>query len=170
MTNRLILGVDPGQTGAIAALADGVPAGFIDMPVYARKMGGNEVDPFALAVRVREIRERHPGAYVMAVLEQVNALPKQSSNSGFRFGQSDGIVRGVLGALGIRWIEVHPSVWKKRLGLAGTEKDVARTFAIQRYPEAAADLARKKDIGRADAALLATWAELAGQVAVRPAA
>lgn len=170
MTNRLTLGVDPGQTGAIAALADGVPAGFIDMPTFARKAGGQQVDAASLAAKLRDVLMQHPGAYVVAILEQVNAMPDQGSASGFRFGQSDGIVRGVLGALGIGFVEVPPATWKRHLKLTGCEKDAARAQAIQRYPDAANDLGRKKDIGRADALLIALWGELTEQVAQRPAA
>lgn len=180
MTNRLTFGIDPGQTGAIAVLADGVPVGFIDMPTYARKAGGNEVDPFVLAARIRGVVMKHPGAYVHAVLEQVNAMPSikgpdgkrrdMGASSGFRFGESFGTIKGVMGALGIAWIAIEPAKWKKLLGLTGCEKDVARTYAIQRYPMVAEQLCRKKDIGRADALLIATWSELTERVAHRPAA
>lgn len=165
MTLRLTLGIDPGQTGAIAALADGRPVAFIDMPTMARKAGGEQVDAQALAARIRELLADHPGAYPFAVLEQVSAMPGQGVTSMFRFGQADGAVRGVLGALGIGFIEVHPQTWKRYLRLTGADKDTARTMAIQRYPEAAEYLRRKKDVGRADALLIATWAVLTEQVA-----
>lgn len=165
MTFRLTLGVDPGQTGAIAALADGVPAGFIDMPTIPRKAGGFQVNGSLLADRIRELLRQHQGASVLAVLEQVNAMPKQGGTSVFRFGQSDGIARGVLGALGIGYIEVPPQTWKRHLRLTGCDKDAARQQVIQRFPALSGQLARKKDIGRADALLVALWAELTEQVA-----
>lgn len=169
MTMRLTLGIDPGQTGCIAALADGKPAGFIDMPTLARKAGGEQIDPLSLGDQLRSLIGMHPGAYVYAVIEAVSALPKQGSSSGFRFGQSDGMVRGVIGALRIPLIEVPAATWKRYLRLTGQEKDAARTMAIQRYPEVANLLARKKDIGRADALMIATWAEMTEQVARRAA-
>lgn len=159
MTLRLTLGADPGQTGCIAALADGRPAGFIDMPTMARRAGGQQVDAATLANNLKAMLAAHSGAYVIAVLEQVNALPKQGSASGFRFGQSDGILRGVLGALGIGIVEVAPVRWKKYMGLIGCDKDAARTKMIQQFPQIAPDLQRKKDVGRADALLLALWGE-----------
>ncbi len=82
-------------------------------------------------------------------------MPGQGLASTFRFGQADGIVRGVLGALRIAFVEVPPATWKKHLRLDGAEKDVARSYAIQRFPAIADQLARKKDIGRADALLIA---------------
>ena len=164
MTFRLTLGVDPGQTGCIAALADGVPAGFIDMPTLSRRAGGQQVDAAMLAGDLRLLLAQHPGAHVLAVLEQVSAMPGQGGTSMFRFGQSDGIARGVLGALRIGVLEVSPSTWKRALGLIGVPKDAARTLMVQRFPDVADRLRRKKDVGRADALCLALWAEQTGQI------
>lgn len=164
MTLRLVLGVDPGQTGAIALLADGEPAGFIDMPTRERKAGGVMIDGAALAAALRGARMHHPGAYTFAVIEQVSAGPGQGVSAMFRFGQADGIARGVLEALGVPCIEVHPSTWKRYLQLTGADKDAARLLALKRFPGLAATLARKKDVGRADALLIALWSELTQQV------
>lgn len=166
MTQRLILGVDPGQSGAIAALADGAPVGFIDMPTRERKAGGLMIDGTRLAAELRGLRQHHPGAYTFAVVEQVSAMKGQGVTGMFRFGQADGIARGVLEALGIPLIEVHSSTWKRYLQLTGEEKDAARLLALSRFPGLAAVLARKKDIGRADALLIALWAELTQQVGI----
>lgn len=159
MTLRITLGCDPGQTGCIAVLADGQPAGFIDMPTMPRKAGGHEINAAALAMQLREALRGHPGADVFAVVELVGSMPGQGLASTFRFGQSDGILRGVLGALGIGYITVAPVRWKNHYGLKGQEKDAARTLAIRRFPTAALQLARKKDGGRADALLIALWGE-----------
>lgn len=167
MTYRLTLGVDPGQTGAIAVMADREFVSFIDIPTQERPSGGRIVDAQALAAQVRGATMNHRGVYVYGVIEQVMALPKQGSTSGFNFGQSDGFVRGVLGALGIPLIEVRPQTWKAYLQLAGKIKDpdAARQMAIRLYPDAAPHLSRKKDGGRADALLIARWALLTEQVA-----
>lgn len=169
MTLHLILGIDPGQTGAVALLADGEPAGFIDMPTIPRRAGGEQIDAVTLGDRIREAIGQHPGANLYAVIEQVNALPKQGSASGFRFGQSDGMARGVIGALRVPLVEVPPGTWKKYLRLTGAEKDAARAYALQRFPQLADDLRRKKDIGRADGLLIALWAYLTEQVARKAA-
>jgi crossover junction endodeoxyribonuclease RuvC len=170
MTNKLTLGIDPGQTGAIAIIADGVPVGFIDMPTIPRKSSGEEIDCATLADRLRDILAAHPGARVRAALEQVNAMPSyggagverrsMGATSAMRFGESFGAIKGVLGSLRISYEMVGAQAWKKKFGLIGTEKDVARTIAIQRYPEMASQLCRKKDIGRADALLIGTWCDL----------
>ncbi len=159
MTLRLTLGCDPGQTGCIAALADGEPAGFIDMPTMPRNAGGHEINAAALAAQLREMLQAHAGAHVFAVLEQVGSMPGQGLASTFRFGQSDGVLRGVLGALGIGYLTVAPVRWKNHYGLKGQEKDAARSLAIRRFPSVAQQLARKKDGGRADSLLIALWGE-----------
>jgi crossover junction endodeoxyribonuclease RuvC len=165
MTLRLTMGCDPGQTGCIALLADGEPAGFIDMPTMPRAAGGHEINAAALAASLRGALQAHPGAAVLAVCELVGSMPKQGLASTFRFGQSDGIMRGVLGALGIGYFTVSPVKWKNYYGLKGQPKDAARSLAIRRFPSVSGELARKKDGGRADALLLALWAETTEQAA-----
>lgn len=175
MTMRLTIGIDPGMSGAIAFIADGVPIAVHDMPVMERRAGGQQVNAAELAALLRGTFHAHAGAYIVAVLEQVNAMPsipgadgqrrQMGSSSAFRFGESYGVVRGVIGALGIGLIHAYPQTWKKRMGLSGADKDVARTAAIERWPAMSAALARKKDVGRADALLIAAWAELTEQVA-----
>lgn len=170
MTHRLVLGVDPGQSGAVAALADGRFDSFIDMPVVPRLSGGLQIDGGGLARKVRDVIARHAGAYVVVVKEQVNGMPSLPGKSGerrqmgatsaFNFGQSDGKIQCVFEVLGIPMVLVTPAKWKGRLGLVGKAKDCARTLAIQQFPAAAEQLQRKKDVGRADALLIAHWAEL----------
>ena len=41
----------------------------------------------------------------------------------------------------------------------GKEKDASRVKAMQLYPQIADQLSRKKDHGRADALLMAAWAQ-----------
>lgn len=164
MTMRVVLGIDPGQSGAIAVVADGRFDRFIDMPTLPRAAGGLHIDDAQLAAVLRGVLHLHQGAYVFAVLEEVSAMPKQGITSTFRFGESFGVVRGTLGALGIPRIQVRPERWKRHLQLLGKEKDQSRTVAVQLYPEAAGQLLRKKDCGRADALLIASWAESTQQV------
>lgn len=149
---RLVLGVDPGATGAIAAVDlddENRLHGVEDMPMA----GGFVAVPLLLGIVERLGRD----AVVGVVVEKVNAMPGQGVTSMFKFGRSYGTVLGFFGA---SWpvTDVTPQVWKKHLGLIGQDKDVARARAIQRWPQMAEYLARKKDIGRADAALIALWA------------
>ena len=94
---------------------------------------------------------------LVAKVEQVGPMPGQGVSSMFSFGYSAGVVSGVLGSLGVNKVMVRPQAWKKAYGLTGRDKDAARTLAIERYPEAAPLLVRKKDVGRADALLIAGY-------------
>lgn len=167
MTLRLTLGVDPGQTGCVAAIADGEPAGFIDMPTTPRKAGGHEVNGAELAERLRALLAAHPGACVAAITEQVSGRTGQGVSGVFRFGQADGVVRGVLGALRIDFAEVTPRAWKKAMGLKGADKAASRASVIERWPHLAGALRRVKDHGRAEALLIALWAEQTEQAGNR---
>jgi len=155
---RITIGVDPGIQGAIVVLADGEPVQFIDMPTIERPNGGNAINAHRLAATLRGVMQQSPGAFVSACLEQIATRPSNSRTFDQRAGEGLGIVKGVLGALGVQWCEVRPQVWKKYFALIGTEKDVARVYAMQKFPRVAQCMARKKDNGRADAALIARWA------------
>lgn len=158
MTLRVTFGIDPGLSGAVAALVDGEPGPILDMPT-AQAGEWREVDAAALADWLDGVRAQHPGAYVSACIEKVGARPGDGGTSAFRFGDSYGQARGVLAVLGIPYSRAIPAVWKRHMGLLGTEKDAARQLAIARFPGAAPLLQRKKDHGRADALLLALWHE-----------
>lgn len=164
MSHRLTIGIDPGFTGAIGVLADGVFADVIDMPTCGRgKAGKRAVNAAYLASYLREQIAGHSGAYVHGVVEAVGSMPRQGLASTFRFGQSHGCVLGVLAALRIPVLQVTPQVWKRSYSLIGCDKEASRALAIDRFPDA--PLSRKRDDGRAEALLLAHWGfrtEIAG--------
>ncbi len=152
MTYRI--GIDPGISGAIALLGPGGELeDLLDMPIMLLTGTRHKVNAAALG-KIFSAWLDLPG--LTALLEQVSAMPGQGVSSMFGFGMSYGIVQGVLGALQIPVTFVTPVAWKKRAGIpAKSEKDYARTIAQQLYPNAS--LERKKDIGRADAILIARF-------------
>jgi len=149
------IGIDPGQTGALAVMDKGIILQVIDMPVMARTHGnGKQIDASLLAAELIEIGTGTIGEVVM---EQVGSRTNDGGVAGFNFGESVGVIKGVLGALQIPVRFVTPQKWKKTAGLIGKDKDAARSLAIQLHPEAADYLRRKKDIGRADAICIARF-------------
>jgi Holliday junction resolvasome RuvABC endonuclease subunit len=142
-----VLGIDPGSVSAAWAIID--PENGLaladDVPVVDRM-----VDAVGFA---RVIREHQP---TVAIIEVVSAMPRQGARSGFRFGMGTGIVRGVLGALEVPLHEVSATRWKKSYGI-GPDKERARGLAIRFYPGLQAQLAHKKNAGRAEALLIAHW-------------
>lgn len=166
MTLRLVIGIDPGKKGAVAALADGEPAGVFDMPLDAER----EVDGARLAAQLRELLQQHTGADVLVVHEKINGFSGDRGARVIPLGQADGIARGVVAALGLRAIRVHPQTWKAHFGLLAPRakkgepkppapgKDASRALVVQLWPDKALPFLRAKDDGRAEALLLAHWA------------
>jgi crossover junction endodeoxyribonuclease RuvC len=148
----VILGIDPGLTGAFVALVDGVPRVW-DMPTI--KVGKrNHVDPAG----VRDILSGFEGASTLAILESVHAMPKQGVVSVFTFGEGFGVLKGALAALEIPYDLVTPQRWK-RVMLDGTGKDkgASRLAARRLWPAQSGLFNRVRDDGRADAALMAEY-------------
>lgn len=148
------IGIDPGNTGAIALLNEHYELVSVwDMPLMA-----NGKKQQVNASELAKILE-YPGATrsgdLEAIVEKVGAMPGQGVSSMFNFGMGFGVIQGVLAARRIPYRLVAPPKWKKAAGLTGKDKDMARTLAQQLYPEA--PLGRKKDIGRADAILIARY-------------
>lgn len=166
MTLRLTFGCDPGLSGAIATLLDGEPGPMLDMPTFHNGTA-NEVNALALAKFIRETRAAHPGAYVTACIERVRAMPNKAdggrrtmgAQSSFNFGDGFGQVKCAFRVLGIEPLFVEAAAWKRQFRLLGQGKDAARELALVRFPNAAGDLRRKKDIGRADALWIALFAD-----------
>jgi len=152
----ITIGIDPGQTGAIAAMTcRGTVLLLRDMPVSARLYGkGSQVNGGELASILMDARG---GDECIARIEQVAAMPGQGVTSMLHFGESLGIIIGVLNTLQIRYTMPRPQQWKKAAGLIGKDKDAARTLALQLFPEVGDMLTRKKDVGRADALLIAKF-------------
>ena len=98
-----------------------------------------------------------PGS--LAFLEQPGPMPRNGSISLFGSGYGFGVWMGALAAMGFDVHTVRPSIWKKGLGLAGKKytKDDSRFTAAATFPALEDELKRKKDHGRAEAALIAAY-------------
>ncbi len=154
----MIIGIDPGITGAIYSANEAGERQVFDMPIMAKTSGkGNQINPYELTSLFFNCFDCLKSEDRTVYLESVSAMPGQGVSSVFSFGKSAGIIEGVLAALQIPLVMVTPQRWKKNAKLIGKDKDAARTLAIQLYPELSDRLARKKDIGRADAILIAEF-------------
>jgi crossover junction endodeoxyribonuclease RuvC len=150
----LVVGVDPGLTGAIGFLRDGVFVAVEDMPTVLKGVGSvkSEVSPAGLKTLIRE--RLQPGESVVAVLERVGAMPGQGVSSVFSLGDSFGCARSVLATAGFETHLVSPVTWKKYYKLTA-DKELSRALAVKIWPSAPLHL--KKHDGRAEALLLARW-------------
>lgn len=144
------LGIDPGASGAFALLEGDQLIRVADMPVIMVR-GRAKVLPAGV---VEIICETQPD---QIALEDVGAMPGQGVSSMFSFGRGVGVLEGVVAALGYPLVMVRPAKWKRDAGVPA-DKDAARLMATRLWPDHAGAFARKRDDGRAEAALLARWA------------
>lgn len=149
----IVLGIDPGLSGAIAALdleCGGLDV--IDMPVVLSGKGKGIMDYHALA----RLLDLPAGRKVTAYIEQVHAMPKQGISSAFRFGEGYGALQMALVSKGFGLLYITPNQWKKHFGL-NSDKGLSRSTACRRFPGSAELFARAKDDGRAEATLIALY-------------
>ena len=154
----LIIGIDPGISGAICFFEDGQVNEIIDMPVMAegkknkRQINGPQIYNEILK-RINKFHKKD----ITVVIEQVSAMPGQGVTSMFNFGQSFGVLKGICSAMQLSMFFIRPAKWKKYFGLIKTEKDASRTKVIEIFPYISSELSRKKDSNKADAVLIASF-------------
>ena len=152
-----VLAIDPGMKGALCLLC------LVDksVQVYDTPTKDGTVDGVELTAIVDQLNFQ-TNRQIQAVVEQVSSMPRQAH--AFSFGLSTGKIHGVLDALAIPYTLAPPSQWKPAMGLrklpnetTAQNKSRARDLAARLFPNYAAEFARVKDDGRAEAALLARW-------------
>ena len=152
----IIIGIDPGLSGAIAILDDKKVLSIFEMPVMAEgKKNKRQLNSAQLVNIIRENIKKNEEAVV--VVEQVNAMPGQGVTSMFNFGQTFGALKGICAALELPIFFVRPSKWKKHFELINSSKDASRTKAIEMYPKLSNQLSKKKDVNKSDAILIARY-------------
>ncbi len=151
-----IIGIDPGLSGAIAVLEDIKVLSLFEMPVMAEgKKNKRQLNSAQLVNIIKE--NTNEDEEVAVIVEQVNAMPGQGVTSMFNFGQTFGAIKGVCAALGLPIFFVRPSKWKKHFELINSSKDASRTKVIEMYPSFSKQLAKKKDVNKSDAILIARF-------------
>lgn len=153
------VGIDPGAEGAVGVLVDGT-CFTTDIPTLkVGKPGGGTKTVFNHPAIIKLFQP------LSAVYQRVRValeVPPPSMGPGergamgsFRLGVAYGIWPLYLCSRGFKVEEYPPSVWKKKMGLAGQDKEAARYKALGMFPDA--DIQRKKDHNRAEALLLAEF-------------
>ena len=183
----VIIGIDPGKSGAIAVKSDDRYSVF-DIPTMTVISGKGkrlkksvEYDIpalHALLVSLACVARRIEPVY--AVVERAEAVTygatsargsyHNSAQTNFSKGRGYGIIETVLQINGVPIIAApYARVWKKGLGLTDSskvykdKKEASRLMALDLHPELSDQLQRKKDNGRAEALLLIEWLELQAQ-------
>lgn len=129
--NKAYIGIDPGLSGAIAAIL----TNSIDAPhsieIAPMPIAGKELDVAMIIDYLEMLAEFDRIAYI----EAVHSMPKQGVSSSFKFGFVTGVIHGIFRTLGIPLYLVTPQAWKKEI-LAGTDKSkqAAIDWALRAYP------------------------------------
>lgn len=113
-----LIGIDPGKSGGIAWLQDGICS--------ASKMPDTEKDVHSLFRRI---------GCGPCIIEKVHSMPGQGVKSMFTFGQNYGFLRGCLISMGVSFDEITPQTWQKALGCwSKGNKNITKAKAQQLYP------------------------------------
>ena len=156
----IIIGIDPGISGALCFFSNGNVIDVIDMPTMAEgKKNKKQVNGRQIFNEILYIKNKFAGHKINVVVEQVSAMPGQGVTSMFNFGQSFGVIKGICSAMELPIFYVRPAKWKKYFNLINAEKDASRTKAIEMFPKISQKLSRKKDNNKADAILIAKYFE-----------
>ena len=151
-----IIGIDPGLSGAIAVLENNKVLNTFDMPVMPeKKKNKRQLNSAHLVSLIKE--NISTSEEVAIVVERVNAMPGQGVTSMFNFGQTFGAIKGICAALELPIFFIRPAKWKKHFELINSSKDSSRTKAIEMYPKLSNQLAKKKDVNKSDAILIARF-------------
>ena len=154
----LIIGIDPGISGSICFLEDGIINDVLEMPTMTegkknkKQVNGSQIYN-EISLRIKTYEKKN----IKVVIEQVSAMPGQGVTSMFNFGQSFGILKGICSAMQLPIYFVRPAKWKKYFNLINSEKDASRTRAIEIFPYFSSNLSKKKDSNKADAILIASY-------------
>ncbi len=149
--SRIIIGVDPGCSGACAALnADGSYVTVFDLPIISDKslrwVDGGELHSQLLAITA--------GHSARAVVERVSAMPGQGVSSSVGCGMWFGAILATLQVLQLPIGFVTPASWKRALGLSSDKKASLHKARLM-FPMVELHLAKHE--GRAEALLIASW-------------
>jgi hypothetical protein len=153
-----VLGIDPGVSGAAALIVNGAVESVHDLPTIEERTSTGKlkrrIDPGKLYALLAWLKPDR------VIIEAVHASPGMGVSSAFSFGHTAGTIGAVvvLACPNAAVRSVVPSMWKRQLGVPAdkelTKAKASEVFGTsQHWP-------RKRDHGRAEAALLAHWSEL----------
>lgn len=155
-----LIGIDPGLTGAFILMSsDGEVVDVADIPVMAAGKGGTKVKNIVNYAATFSILSQWVEDYGVAEawIESVGSRPTDGVAAAFSFGMTFGALRAIVACTKQPLNLVTPGTWKKYFKLPSADKEVARGFAINQFPEATKFLTRKKDHNRAEAILIAYY-------------
>lgn len=152
--NPLIVGIDPGASGALAFLCTQTWVLEVhDMPFYTEEINGKKRKRVDTTILAALLGQRCPR---VISTERVHAMPEMDVKGIFSFGRFYGQLEMAAEFIPAEFKDTDPAVWKRRMGV-NSDKDFSRARTCLLVPAAAPILTRKTDHDRAEAILLALY-------------
>jgi crossover junction endodeoxyribonuclease RuvC len=152
----IIIGIDPGNQGALAIITKNGAVMLYDMPTYSTEGTGKTksgkkkkhtvLDEPSLVGLIDGVDH--------VFIEKSQSMPGQGAASTFNYACGYGIIRGICAGLGVPYTLIHPATWKRVIMKDMDKgKEAAIVRAKQLFPSA--DIGKKD--GRAEALLIAYY-------------
>lgn len=148
----IFIGIDPGKSGALAAIGTGENSHTITTIKFKEYAYRDYIRNLMMAM------DESPRVY--CVVEKVHAMPGQGVTSMFSFGENYGNIRGILESFFIPYELVDPRTWKKEFHL-GRDKQDSILAAKALFPGVnlkSTERSTKDSDGIAEALLMAEYA------------
>src|SRR5262249_17784744 len=126
---RMIVGIDPGLSGAVAVLApDGALEALWDTPTLMLRTSRGTKQEYDVPGLVALLAP-YAGPQCHVLIEESQAMPGQGVRSTWTTGYGFGVWLGLLAALQMPYTRVRPQIWKRALGVS-KDKEQARLRAM----------------------------------------
>jgi len=149
----IVIGIDPGVDGGIAAIGEqGLTLQIMPASATAKR---REIDETELTAWLGQFDPLMTHVFI----ERVAARPRQGVVAMFSFGTGWGLVRGICAGLRLRYELVRPQEWQ-RLLLLGQPEGAEYFVAARLWPGISfrsSNRSRKPHSGLVDAALIAEY-------------
>jgi crossover junction endodeoxyribonuclease RuvC len=140
----IIIGVDPGVSGALALFDEGKLQSVADMPVFEGRVDALELSALLQGAEIVYVENQHP-------------MPRNGTIASFKLGMNYGVVLATIENLMIPIVRIPASTWKIWNGLRGKPKDASVQLARELWPNLRPEIRLAKHHNRAEAALIARY-------------
>ena len=125
----IIIGIDPGVSGAISILENKKVIKVFDMPTMIDgKKNKRQVNGSQVTNIIKE--NMYNNKETIVVVEHVNAMPGQGVTSMFNFGQSFGVIKGICAALSLPIIFLKPIIFAFSPAFMATTNSFCNWFSM----------------------------------------
>lgn len=153
---KTVIGIDPGKSGALAAMTQDGHVAILVMPI-----AGKDIDAVMISDWIKSFLLSKKYSPIFVCIEKVHAMPTQGVTSMFTFGFGVGLIHGILATLGVPFYVIDPKQWQQHvLSFTTKDKNAAIDYVKRAYPDIAITAtarSKKPHSGIADAICIAQY-------------